>query len=126
MHGNYWSVFERQNTACLETAICEGLIIQKTFFDHKYKLKRKQRPNFDWMINYLITKKDKPYTIILESLTLLADTEDKIYESLKYIKRQKQDLTFIEVDEFNKHNELLQKLGLNFQQTNFLDAFDHS
>ncbi len=124
MHGSYWSVFERQNTSCLETAICNGLVVQKTFFDHKYKLKRHNRPNFDWMLDYLITKKDTPYTIILDSLSLVADTEEKITEKLKYIRRQNKNLTIIEVDAFDNHEELLSKLGLAFTQPNLLDAFD--
>lgn len=73
-----------------------------------------------------IAKKDKPYTIILDNLDLIADTEDKIREKLKYIRRQKHDLSFIEADEWNNHNDLLAKLGLSFTQPNLLDAFDHS
>jgi hypothetical protein len=76
------------------------------------------------MINYLIAKKDTTYTIILDNLDLVANTEAEIFEKLRYIRKQNNKISILEANEWNNHNELLLKLGLAFTQPKLLDAFD--
>ena len=124
MHGNYWSVFERQNTACLETAISNQLVVQKTFFDYKYKFHNPRRPGFDIMLEYLERKKNIPYTIIIYNLNLINPTESELDKKLRFVRRRRKNLNIVEADIFDNHEHLLKSLGMNIGHPNFLDGLE--
>ncbi|HCR85796.1 MAG TPA: hypothetical protein DIV86_03875 [Alphaproteobacteria bacterium] len=124
LKGNYNNVLREQNTACLETALCYGLMIKGSIIDDKGKIYNTKRPRFYELIEYLERKKDRQYIILLKNLNILTPVESELEKILRLVRRRTKRVTFIEADEIDNHAELLKKLGLYFNQHSLMDIME--